>query len=99
MLAEFGGSVQLSRTWAHSLLKRMKFVQRKATTSKTKHTVQNVAQLKEVFLADVTATVTMEEVPPPTRPQLGSDGHQVCTKLVLDDGKTKGKEGGVGWCS
>ena len=64
MLAEFGGPVQLSRTWAHSLLKRMKFVQRKATTSKSKHTVQNFAQLKEAFLADVTATVTMKEVPP-----------------------------------
>ena len=64
MLAEFGGPVQLSRTRAHSQLKWMKFVQRKATTSKSKHTVQNFAQLKEAFLADVTATVTMEEVPP-----------------------------------
>ena len=63
MLAEFGGPVQLSRTWAHSLLKQMKFVQRKATTSKSKHIVQNFAHLKEAFLADVTATVTMEEVP------------------------------------
>ena len=39
-------------------------MQRKATTSKIKHTVQNFAQLKEAFHADVTATVTMEEVPP-----------------------------------
>ena len=27
MLAEFGGPVQLNRHWAHSLLKRMNFVQ------------------------------------------------------------------------
>ena len=64
MLAEYCGPVQLSRTWAHSLLKQMKFVQWRATTSKSKHTVQNFSQLKEVFLVDVTATVTMEEVPP-----------------------------------
>jgi len=35
-LAEFGGPVQLNRYWAHSLLKRMKFVKRKATTAKSK---------------------------------------------------------------
>ena len=63
-LAEFGGPVQLNRHWAHSLLKRMKFVQRKATTAKSKQTVANFTDLKEAFLADVVATVTMEEIPP-----------------------------------
>ena len=41
MLVEFGGHVQFSRHWAHSLLKRMNFVQRKATTAKSKQTVEN----------------------------------------------------------
>ena len=36
-LAEFGGHVTLSRSWAYHLLNRMKFVRRKATTSKNKY--------------------------------------------------------------
>ena len=63
-LAEFGGPVQLNRYWAHSLLKRMKFVQRKATTARSKHTIANFNELKESFLTDVVTTVTMEEIPP-----------------------------------
>ena len=63
-LAEFGGHVEINRQWAHSLLKRMKFVQRKATTSKSKETQAQFAELKKSFLRDVVATVTMEEVPP-----------------------------------
>ena len=35
-LVEFGGHVQLNRHWAYSLLLRMKFVKRKATTAKSK---------------------------------------------------------------
>ena len=38
LLTEYGGPVHLTRHWTHSLLKRMKFVQRKATTSKSKYT-------------------------------------------------------------
>ena len=63
-LAEFGAPVQLNRYWAHSLLKRMKFVQRKATTARSKHTIANFNELKESFLTNVVTTVTMEEIPP-----------------------------------
>ena len=45
-LAEFGGPVQLNRHWAHSLLKHIKFVQRKAYTSKSKQTAANFTELK-----------------------------------------------------
>ena len=62
-LAEFGGHVELNRQWAHSLLKRMKFVQRKATTTKSKANEANFAEQKKMFLYDVVATVTMEEIP------------------------------------
>ena len=62
-LAEFGGHVQLNRHWAYALLKRMEFVQRKATTAKSKHAPADFATLKEAFLDDVVATVSMEEVP------------------------------------
>ena len=40
VLEEFGRPIQLNRYWAHSLLKRMPFVQQEATTSKSKHTVE-----------------------------------------------------------
>ena len=42
----------------------MKSVQRKATTAKSKETDTNFAELKKSFLANVKATVTMEEIPP-----------------------------------
>ena len=39
MLKENGGHIELSKNWALSLLERMKFVKRKATTSKSKESV------------------------------------------------------------
>ena len=45
MLAENGGPM-LNRHWAHSLLKRMKFEQRKATTSMSKFTMTNFEEKK-----------------------------------------------------
>lgn len=64
MLAEYGGHVELNVDWAYSLLRRMKFVQRKVTTAKSKHAVAEFRELKEQFLAEVVATVEMEEIPP-----------------------------------
>ena len=63
LLAENGGPIQLNRHWAHSLLKRMKFVQRKATTSMSKLTMTNFEEQKRGFLSEVAATVEMEEIP------------------------------------
>ena len=62
-LVEFGGYVQLNRHWAYALLKCMKFVQRMAPTAKSKYTQVNFEMLKKSFLADMVATVTMEEIP------------------------------------
>ena len=62
-LVKFGGHIDLSRQWAYHLLDRMKFVRRKATTSKSKHTPIDFAKLKEAFLDDVHAMVNMEEIP------------------------------------
>ena len=64
LLVEFGGHLSLSRHWAYHLLNRMKFVRRKATTSKSKYKPADFAEVKERFLADVVAVVTMEEIPP-----------------------------------
>ena len=63
MLAENGGPIHLTRYWAHSLLKRMDFVQRKATTSLRKLTMTNFKECKRSFLNDVATTIAMEEIP------------------------------------
>ena len=63
MLAEYGGHVEFNVDWAYSLLHRMNFVQRKVTTAKSKHAVAEFRELKEQFLAEVVATVEMEEIP------------------------------------
>ena len=63
-LVEFGGHIHLTRHWAYSLLHRMKFVQRKVTTAKSKYSVADFDKLKESFLQEVITTVEMEEIPP-----------------------------------
>lgn len=62
-LEEFGGPVSLKMSWAHSLFKRMNYVQRKATTSQPKLSGQDFDKLKEDFLNDIATTVLMEEIP------------------------------------
>lgn len=37
LLTEFGGPITLNKSWERSLLRRMKFVQRRSTTSKSKY--------------------------------------------------------------
>lgn len=64
MLAEYGGHVQLNRNWAYSLLKRMNFVKRKATTAKSKYTGTDFKEVKKAFLNEVVTTTTMEEIRP-----------------------------------
>ena len=63
-LVEFGGHITLSKTWAYHLLERMKFVRRKATTSKSRQKPHDFNKLKEDFLADDVSVVKMEENPP-----------------------------------
>ena len=63
-LDEFGGHITLTRQWAYNFLKRMKFVRKKATTSKSKHKPTDFDALKKSFLEDVKSTVVMEEIPP-----------------------------------
>ena len=61
-LAEFGGHAKVNRQWAHSLLKCMKFVQRKATTAKSKASKANFAEQKKMLLNNVLATVNMNKI-------------------------------------
>ena len=63
LLTEYGGGVELGKEWARSLLRRMGFVNRKAST-KSKMTVEHFEKKKEQFLQDIKSVVTMEEIPP-----------------------------------
>ena len=49
-LAENGGHICLNRRWAYSFLRRMNYVQRKATTSLSKYSLSNFADVKNHFL-------------------------------------------------
>ena len=88
-LQQFGGNVQLNRFWAHSLLRRMKFVQRKATTAKSRHSVENLSELKKSFLEEVCNTVVMEEIPK----ELIMNWDQTGIKLVPSSSWTMEQQG------
>ena len=62
-LMEFGGHIQLNPSWGYSLLGRMNFVKRKATTAKSKLSKEFFSVLKSQFLNDVVSTVELEEIP------------------------------------
>ena len=88
-LQEFGGHIYLNRQWAYSLFRRMDFVKRKATTSKSKNNVADFLQLKESFLMDVRTTVMMEEIPS----ELVLNWDQTGIKLVPSNGWTMEQKG------
>ena len=57
------GGIKLHKEWARSVLRRMRFTKRRAS-SKSKVTPDNFTEIKEQFLIDVEAVIDMEEVPP-----------------------------------
>ena len=62
MLAVNGGHILITKDWAKSLLQRMGFVKRRAST-KAKITVEDFQERKEQFLLDIKAIVTLEDIP------------------------------------
>ena len=77
-LVEFGGHIRLTGHWAYSLLHRMKFMQRKATTAKSKYSVADFDKLKESFLQEVITTV-----------ELGPDRIENCPIKHMDYGQAR----------
>lgn len=67
----------------------MNFVQRKATTAKCRCSPEDFKAAKRSFLADVVATVTMEEIPP----ELIINWDQTSMKVVPTSSWTMEKEG------
>ena len=88
-LIELGGHIELTQAWAYSLLCRMKFVKRKATTAKSKFSNANFAEVKKEFLNDLAAVVELEEIPP----QLVLNWDQTGIKLVPVSSHTMDRQG------
>ena len=62
LLSKHGGPIEITTNWAKSLLYRMKFVKRRGGSTK-KISLSNFSEIKEQFLLDIMATVSMEEIP------------------------------------
>ena len=57
-----GGPIVLTKSWAKSLLQRMGFVKRRASSTE-KVSAENFKFLKEQFLFDVKTNTEMEDIP------------------------------------
>ena len=64
LLAENGGHITLTRGWAASILKRMGFVKRKATTKMNLHSASSILlKGKKKFLLEISAMVSEHKIP------------------------------------
>ena len=61
-LASHGGHIKITKGWAMSVLNRMGYVKRKASTS-GKIPQSRYGELREVFLVDIAAEVIMKDIP------------------------------------
>ncbi len=62
MLVCNGGHISLTKNWAKSLLQRMGYVKRQAS-SKAKVTVSDFEAYKSQFVYDINTIIEMEEIP------------------------------------
>ena len=62
LLQEFGGPIILGKEWAKSVLRRMGFTKRRAS-SKSKILLQNFEVIKQQYLNDIKSVVVMEDIP------------------------------------
>ena len=62
-LAKYGGPATLTVPWAKSLLKRMDFTKRRATT-KCNPPTGDLLDIEQSFLAEVLETVEYNDIPP-----------------------------------
>ena len=59
-----GGHIDISRTWALSLLEQMTFKKRKRTTAKSKYSAEDFIERKKEFLDEVATTAQYKDIPP-----------------------------------
>ena len=62
LLASNGGHILLTKNWGESILRRMGFVKRGAST-KAKVSIENFEEIKAQILLDIKAVVEMEDIP------------------------------------
>ena len=62
LLASNGRHILLTKDWGKSILHRMGFVKRKAST-KAKVSIENFEEIKAQFLLDIKVVVEMEDIP------------------------------------
>ena len=62
LLKDNGGPIDITKTWAKSLLSRLGFVKRKANST-AKVEPSHYEQLKEQYLLDIKVVVKMEDIP------------------------------------
>ena len=62
LLKENGGHLEITNTWAMSLLKRMNYVKRKCSNA-GKISQSCFTELQDVFLTDIKAEVLMNDIP------------------------------------
>ena len=86
LLDDVGGPEALSTTWAKSLLQRMGYVKRKGCSVK-KLQVNNFEAVRNQFLTDVEAVVTLEDIPG----QLILNWDHTAVNVVLDNGAKREK--------
>ena len=86
LLAENGGHISLTKHWARYLLSRMGFVKRRANT-KSKVSVEQFNELKELFLLDFNNAVEMDNVPEELVINWDQTGiNYVCAHILMDNG-------------
>ena len=61
-LKEYGGTINLTKHWAESILHRMKYVKRRGST-KVHVLGDDFEKIKKQFLDDIKMTVAMEDIP------------------------------------
>jgi len=79
------------------MLKRMHFVQRKATTSKNKQSVEEFDLIRRAYLEDFVATVENGRDTSSINIQLGPNWDKTCAINIMDNGRKRIKEGGAYW--
>ena len=62
LLVQYGGHIEITKSWTKSLLKQMVYVKRRCSNA-GKVSLPHFRELQENFLADVQAEVVMNEIP------------------------------------
>ena len=97
MLADYGGHIQLTLSWAYSLLKRMGFVKRKATT-KCKLTLTDEAfkKAKKSYLKKIKRSVKDGKIPPELVINMDQTGINVIPATQEERGSARVEVAGIG---